>query len=132
MRDLALEHPHAFPLIATRPPEAPWLRPPLRRSRWVEHYLATLLGFGFSEEQAVHSYKAFTSILRGHLQLEAASQCTRIAPLGFGSESPATREGLSPYLTVVRLQDLLAEDRAERDFDDVLNGFIERLRYSGG
>lgn len=120
--------PHAFPLVATRPSEAPWLRPPLRSSRWVQHFLATLIGFGFNEGQAVHSYKAFTSFLPGHLQLEAASQCTRIAPLLDGSESPATREGLSPYPTVVRLQDLLAEDRAERDFDDL----IKRLRYSGG
>ena len=29
VRRVAVEHPHAFPLVATRPPAAPWLRPPL-------------------------------------------------------------------------------------------------------
>src|SRR5260221_13172949 len=27
-------NPHAFPLAATRPPEAPWVNPPLRSRRW--------------------------------------------------------------------------------------------------
>ena len=30
VRRVALAHPGAFPLVASRPPEAPWLRPPLR------------------------------------------------------------------------------------------------------
>ena len=30
VRNLALQHPRAFPLVATRHPAAPWLRPPLR------------------------------------------------------------------------------------------------------
>lgn len=30
VRDVAIAHPKAFPLIATRHPAAPWLRPPLR------------------------------------------------------------------------------------------------------
>ena len=36
VRRLALEHPNAFPLVATRHPAAPWLRPPLRSLRVVE------------------------------------------------------------------------------------------------
>ena len=30
VRDVAVDHPLVFPLIATRHPAAPWLRPPLR------------------------------------------------------------------------------------------------------
>ena len=33
VRALAREHPNVFPLIATRHPAAPWLRPPLRSLR---------------------------------------------------------------------------------------------------
>ena len=40
VRRVALEHPKAFPLVASRPPEAPWLRPPLRSIHWVETFLS--------------------------------------------------------------------------------------------
>ena len=43
------EHPHVFPLIATRHPAAPWLRPPLRSLRVVEDFLAMLISRGFSD-----------------------------------------------------------------------------------
>lgn len=68
--NLALKHPRTFPLIAAQPPEAPWLRPPVRSVRWVEHFLS-------SSSQTI----------------------------------------LSEYPTVQRLQDLLGEDYAQRDFD---------------
>ena len=35
VRRYARGHPHAFPLVATRPPAAPWVNPPLRSLRWV-------------------------------------------------------------------------------------------------
>ena len=41
-RALARDHPRVFPLIATRHPAAPWIRPPLRSLRLVEDFLATL------------------------------------------------------------------------------------------
>ena len=42
VRDIAAAHPRVFPLVATRPPAAPWLRPPLRSLRWVESFLEGL------------------------------------------------------------------------------------------
>ena len=42
VRMLAVTHPRIFPLVATRPPTAPWLRPPLRSLRWVESFLQGL------------------------------------------------------------------------------------------
>src|SRR3954466_2640271 len=61
VRRVALAHPRCFPLIASRPAEAPWLRPPLRSLQWVEAFLGGLLAEGFSEEAAVVSYRSFTS-----------------------------------------------------------------------
>ena len=33
VRQIALQHPELFPLVATQAPEAPWVRPPLRSMR---------------------------------------------------------------------------------------------------
>ena len=52
-KDLAYDHPGIFPLIATQPAQAPWLRPPLRSLRRVEEFLSTLKRFGFSDAAAV-------------------------------------------------------------------------------
>src|ERR1700712_555023 len=48
VRRIALPHPQLSPLIATRPPAAPWVRPPLRSLRWMESFLETLRRSGFS------------------------------------------------------------------------------------
>ncbi len=53
VRRVALAHPRAFPLVASRPVEAPWLRPPLRSLTWVEAFLDGLITEGFSDEAAV-------------------------------------------------------------------------------
>jgi AcrR family transcriptional regulator len=44
VRSIAVDHPQVFPLIATRHPSAPWLRPPLRSRRLPAHsHLVRLL-----------------------------------------------------------------------------------------
>lgn len=73
VRRVALAHPKAFPLVASRPPEAPWLRPPLRSLEWVEAFLDGLKSEGFTDDAAVASYRSFTSFLLGHLLLEVAT-----------------------------------------------------------
>src|SRR5690349_5797677 len=80
VRGLAVAHPQVFPLIATRHPTAPWLRPPLRSLRVVEEFLATLIERGFSDERAVAAYRAFSSFLLGHLLLEATVRGARTGP----------------------------------------------------
>ena len=67
VRRVALAHPQVFPLIATRPPAAPWVRPPLRSLRWMETFLQTLQEYGFCDDAAVEAYQAFSSFLLGHL-----------------------------------------------------------------
>ena len=81
VRRVALAHPKAFPLVASRPVEAPWLRPPLRSITWVEAFLDGLIGEGFSDDAAAGAYRAFTSFLLGHLLLEVASLGADVGPL---------------------------------------------------
>ena len=125
-RKLAIGHPRIFPLIATQPPAAPWLRPPLRSVRWVEDFLSSLQHFGFSDADAVAAYKAFTSFLVGALLLHAAS----LSPEVIGDEDgdASSKTDLGQYPTVQRLQDLLMEDHTQREFDDALDDLIERIR----
>ena len=81
VRRVALAHPKAFPLVASRPVEAPWLRPPLRSMAWVEAFLDGLIGEGFSDDAAAGAYRAFTSFLLGHLLLEVSALGADVGPL---------------------------------------------------
>src|SRR3954454_4885994 len=72
VRRLARTHPRVFPLVASRPPAAPWLRPPLRSLRWVEGFLAGLEHYGFGVADSVRIYRSFSTFLLGHLLLESA------------------------------------------------------------
>jgi AcrR family transcriptional regulator len=127
VRRIALAHPAVFPLVATRPPAAPWVRPPLRSLRWVESFLETMTGAGFSDAMAVAAYRAYTSFLLGHLLLEVSQ---RGVPISSRDEPNAVSEAandLSPYPLVVRLQDLLSADESAAEFEDALESLIERL-----
>ena len=107
----ALEHPRAFPLVASRPPEAPWLRPPLRSIDWVEDFLDGLISEGFTDESAVAGYRAFTSFLLGHLLLEVATHGGDIGPLDVIDDGSPDYDNLDAAPTVRRLRDALSEDR---------------------
>ena len=85
VRRYALAHPHAFPLVATRPPTAPWIIPPIRSLRWVETMLSGLVGEGFSDEQALFTYRTFNSFLLGQLLLETSAVTLRDPKPGDGS-----------------------------------------------
>jgi AcrR family transcriptional regulator len=85
VRRYARAHPHAFPLVATRPPTAPWVNPPLRSLRWVEAMLTGLAGEGFSDEQVLFTYRTFNSFLLGYLLLETSAMALRDPKPGDGS-----------------------------------------------
>ena len=111
VRQLALAHPNAFPLIATRHPAAPWLRPPLRSLRMVEEFLDELISRSFTEAQAVAAYRSFTSFLLGHLLLESATHGASTAsvedPLNEGDAALSTADtelDVTDYPTVGRLR----------------------------
>lgn len=132
VRRLALEHPNAFPLIATRHPAAPWLRPPLRSLRVVQEFLDGLTSRGFTDKQAVAAYRSFTSFLLGHLLLESATLGASTAPveepLDEGdADIPNADVDLAEYPTVERLRDQLSEDHTEAEFEKALEALLERM-----
>jgi AcrR family transcriptional regulator len=126
VRRVALTHPKAFPLVASRPTEAPWLRPPLRSLRWVEMFLEGLLGEGFSDKAAVAAYRAFTSFLLGHLLLEVSSLGADVGPLDV-VESHQDAGRLEDYPAVFRMRSSLAEDQSAVEFEESLENLLERI-----
>lgn len=128
VRRIALLHPKVFPLVASRPAEAPWLRPPLRSLDWVETFLAGLAGEGFTDEAAVAAYRGFTSFLLGHLLLEVATLGADVGPLDvLADDSEPDDDELRPYPTVDRLQALLSQDRAAVEFEVALEELLNRI-----
>jgi AcrR family transcriptional regulator len=134
VRALAREHPNVFPLIATRHPAAPWLRPPLRSLRVVEDFLTTLITRGFSDDRAVLAYRAFSSFLLGHLLLEAsllgAETGPAEEPLDEGaSDVPNADQKLSldMFPHVQRLEAQLSEDHSAPEFERALEDLLDRL-----
>ena len=97
VRRFALAHPHAFPLVATRPPGAPWVNPPLRSLRWIESLLNALAREGFSEDEMLFAYRSFNTFLLGHLLLETSAMALRDPKPGDGSfQSGSSAEGTDP------------------------------------
>lgn len=127
VRRIALTHPEVFPLIATRPPAAPWLRPPLRSLRWMESFLSTLKKCGFSDEAAVAAYRGFSSFLLGHLLLEVSALGADTAPIDQVSpDAPGTAD-LSEYPLLQALEPMLAQNRSAEEFEKSLESLLDRL-----
>lgn len=127
VRRIALAHPIAFPLVASRPPEAPWLRPPLRNLHWVESFLKGLISEGFSDAAAVAAYRAFTSFLLGHLLLEVSSLGADVGPLDTLDSGENESPDLLEYPEVRRLRSQLAEDQSAAEFEESLENLIDRI-----
>ena len=138
VRALAREHPNVFPLIATRHPAAPWVRPPLRSLHVVEDFLNTLISRGFSDARAVMAYRAFSSFLLGYLLLEATVLGAKTSPPEEpldegGSDVPnADQEfDLDKFPHIRRLETQLSEDHAGAEFEQALEDLLDRLdRFS--
>ncbi len=134
VRRIAVDHPAAFPLVATRHPATPWLRPPLRSLELVEDFLVNLAGHGFDDTRLVATYRAFSSFLLGQLLLEAASQGASTAPvevpLDEGGADIPNQDGdvdLSNAPIVLRLRPLLSEDHSAEEFEVGLETLLDRL-----
>ncbi len=130
LRRLALQHPQVFPLIATRPPAAPWIRPPLRSLRWIDAFLAGLAGEGFDDSSTVYAYRAFSSFLLGHLLLEVSALGVDTGPADEPDPATPTLAGsdsLATYPSVQRLAPALAENRFTEEFEESLANLLERL-----
>jgi len=153
IRELALAQPAVFPLLATHPPAAPWLRPPLRSLRWVEQFLTGLLQRGFADDGAAEAYRAFTSFLLGHLLLELSAltptgaepgapadqrpdaatltaQAASPTPIGAAPTETPTQsraQNLHDYPVLTRLADRLGQDHARQEFQSALTSLLDRI-----
>jgi AcrR family transcriptional regulator len=127
VRRIALAHPEVFPLVATRPPAAPWVRPPLRSLRWVESFLQAMIDSGFSAEAAVGAYRAYSSFLLGHLLLEVSQKGVQINAEDTPDAAPDPGTDLSEYPLVVELEELLSRDETAAEFEEALENLLDRL-----
>jgi TetR/AcrR family tetracycline transcriptional repressor len=134
VRTLARQHPNVFPLIATRHPAAPWLRPPLRSLRVVEDFLSVLISRGFSDTRAVVAYRAFSSFLLGHLLLESSMLGAQTSPaeepLDEGDSDVPNEDqklDLDGFPHLQRLEVQLSEDHAAPEFEQALEDLLDRL-----
>jgi len=137
VRRIAIDHASAFPLVATRHPAAPWLRPPLRSLELVEDFLVTLGAHGLTDEQTVGAYRAFTSFLLGQLLLESATRGAATSPIeepfDEGDAQVLNRDGrvdLDGCPTTARLQTMLSEDHSAEEFEISLEALLDRLEMS--
>ena len=137
MRRIAVEHSAAFPPVATRHPATPWLRPPLRSVDLVEHFLHTLSDHGFTDEQVVEVYRAFSSFLLGGFLLESAVRGADTSPVEVpmdeGDAQLPNEDGqvdLSDSPTVARMKPLLSDDRSKEEFEIALETLLDRLEIS--
>jgi AcrR family transcriptional regulator len=127
VRRIALAHPQIFPLIATRPPAAPWVRPPLRSLRWMESFLETLHQCGFSDQAAVSAYRAFSSFLLGYLLLEVSAQGADIGPIEQADPDAKPKTDLTEYPRLKSLEVELSMDRSAEEFEEALETLLDRL-----
>jgi TetR/AcrR family tetracycline transcriptional repressor len=137
VRQIALDHPSAFPLVASRHPAAPWLRPPLRSLELVEDFLTALSSYEMTDEQVVEVYRAFSSFLLGNLLLEAAQRGAETSPVGEpldeGSAQLPNTDGqldLSGNPVIARFRPLLSEDHSAEEFEVGLETLLDRLELS--
>ena len=134
VRAVAREHPLVFPLVATRSPAAPWLRPPLRNLRLVDEFLAGLSGRGLPDDRVAQVYKVFTSFLLGHLLLEVTAEGAVTGPASEpldegGAEVPNHDQALdlTDHTEVVRLAPLLRRTDPDAEFEIALEGLLDNL-----
>lgn len=127
VRRIALAHPQVFPLIATRPPAAPWVKPPLRSLKWMESFLDTLHRCRFTDVSAVAAYRAFSSFLLGHLLLEVSAQGADIGPIEQADPDDAPRTDLSKYPRLKLLENELSQDHSAAEFEESLESLLDRL-----
>ncbi|MGI8868175.1 MAG: TetR/AcrR family transcriptional regulator [Mycobacteriales bacterium] len=135
VRQMALAHPRLFPLIATHPTEAPWIRPPIRSVQWVDAFLGGLQDHHFPPPAAVDAYKQFSTFLLGHLLLEVSSLGLDHPDIMSVPASPPDRDKQA----AVRLRTDHAEAAAEAmagknapNAEEIMDSATARLSTGGG
>jgi AcrR family transcriptional regulator len=124
IRRYARAHPNAFPLVATRPTEAPWINPPLRSVAWIEAFLAGLQSEGFTDAQILFAYRTFNSFLLGFLLMETSAMTVRVPVPPAGPQAAVDQ---ARFPTIHRLADGLSEDHFEAEFEAGLHAMLDQV-----
>jgi AcrR family transcriptional regulator len=130
VRAISMEHPKIFPLVASRPPAAPWLRPPLRSLRWVEGFLEGLHDYGFEATESVRVYRSFSTFLLGHLLLESAIYAVEPRVVPAADIEFVESSDLADYPRLMSLSPELSLDTFDNEFEDSLEELIDRMAVS--
>lgn len=77
-RQVALNHPHAVPLLVTRPLSTPLGLRPFGTLRPLEQILQLLTDAGFPATVALHIYRIYFSYLQGHILTELQEAVTDV------------------------------------------------------
>lgn len=122
IRRYARAHPHAFPLVATRPTDAPWINPPLRSLDWIEAFLSGLSAEGFDDDEVLFAYRTFNGFLLGFLLLETSAMAIQAPRPGDGTFSSGSAPdpvpgGLTPVRTAERRIAISDADTSEDRLD---------------
>jgi AcrR family transcriptional regulator len=135
-RALALTHPHAVPLIVTRPLATPLGLRPLGTLRPLEDVLTLLTRAGFSGPEALHIYRALFGFLHGHVLnelqelVENPDESDDLLRLGLHrlpiGEFPLVRNLASALASYDGAAEL------ERGLDILLTGLTSTLPKPGG
>ena len=127
VRRIALAHPQVFPLIATRPPAAPWVRPPLRSLRWMESFLETLYQCGFTDSGCVAAYRRSPA----SCWATCCSRSPRWARTSDRSNKPILmtnrKTDLTEYPRLKSLEPEFSQDHSVEEFEESLETLIERI-----
>ena len=126
---IALAHSRLFPLVATRPPAAPWLQPPLRSLRWMEGFLDPLHHCGFSNRDAVTACRAFCSFLLDHLLLEVESLGADIESVESANLTPIRSSDLADYPRLASMQNELSISYADNEFEEALETLLDPQKH---
>jgi TetR/AcrR family tetracycline transcriptional repressor len=118
-RRFTVDHPHTWRLLVTRRPAEPWLRPPLSSLGMVEDLLTTLTGHGFSDQQVVDTYKAFSSFLLGHLLVAEE-------PIP-GSATVTDRPLETTRPSIERMTPMLRKEQTAEEFGKSLQALLDRV-----
>ena len=84
---------------------------------------------GLRDDAAVAAYRSFTSFLLGHLLLEVATLGADVGPLDVidDSEDANEQEHRAATPRSSRLRGALAEDHAAAEFEEALEGLLDRI-----
>lgn len=130
VRRIALEHPKLFPLVASQPTAAPWIRPPIRSLDWVESFMCGLHRFDINDADAVTIYRSFTSYLLGSLLLDIAWDVSDLMDDDLSDEQKSKTKpitDLSEYPTIQRLAESLSKRGSSQEFSELMDRHIASL-----